>query len=395
MKICTLTLHLPFNYGNALQQFSLHKYLLEKGYDAEVLSHWFCENEDEILLFHNRLGKNPFKWIRFLVQCLMFNGQLAQYRRESKIKKWLNNNIRWSVEQGANSKFPVEKLTHDVIIVGSDQVWNPVYQTSDFFLLGDFPEKIKKLAYAASFGSNDFPESKKEFYYDRLAKFNAISVRESSGVSIIKDMGLGSLQVCDPTLLHSRDEWIKILGLSSEIEEKKELMIYFVTPDYKGLWKEAIRIARESGKKVHVYAFIWSNWTDCRWRPGRQAIRRCLTNCYVRLMLFFSGVRLHFSSDPTDFVKRIATCEGVITDSFHGMMFATIFEKKCNVVIGEHPERQQMSARLKDFARDYGNQEIFTEKMNLSALRKLNINDNLKQLILNSKQWIVTNIKIR
>ncbi len=392
-KIGTLTLHLPFNYGNALQQFSLHKYLLEQGYKTEILSHWFIEGEDEIRYFHNRLGKNPFRWIRFLIQCLMFNGQLSQYHRESKIIKWLRNNISWSSEEGANSNFPVERLTHDIIIVGSDQVWNPAYETSNFFLLGAFPERIRKLAYAASFGSDVFPESKKRFYFDRLAKFNAISMRESSGVSILKEMGVDALLVCDPTLLHSKEEWGKLLGLSSETKEKDELMMYFVTPDYKGLWKEAIRIARESGKRVHAYAFVWSHWSDCRWRPGRQAIRRCLTNCYIRLMLYFAGVRLHFSADPTDFVKRIASCKGLITDSFHGMMFATIFNKKCNVVIGEHPERQQMSARLRDFARDYGNPEIFSAKPDLRAMKQLKISSKLADLINYSKKWLLKQLQ--
>ena len=40
MKIGTLTLHLPFNYGNALQMFSQHCYLLEQGYDVGNGSNW-------------------------------------------------------------------------------------------------------------------------------------------------------------------------------------------------------------------------------------------------------------------------------------------------------------------------------------------------------------------
>ncbi len=388
MRIATLTLHLPFNYGNALQMFSLHHYLREQGVDTEILSHWFFENRKEILYYHNILGHSLRQWLKFLFQCLLLNGQWIQYRREAKIKCWLETKICWSKAQGAHSRFPTEDLKYDAIIVGSDQVWNPVYKSSDFFLLGDFPDRIRKIAYAASLGGNVFPPERREFFSRHLLNFAAISVRESSAVEILHGMNIPATLVCDPTLLHTREEWCKLLGIPSNIKPKNELMMYFVTPDYRTMWKDACRVARESHQRVHVYAFVWSHFTDCRWRPFRNAAKTFIRNAYIRLRLFLSGVRLHFSADPTEFVRRIASTEGLITDSFHGVMFATIFGKKCNVVIGTHPERQQMSARLRDFLRDLSDPEIVTERPAATAMRQLSITPKLSSFIERSKKWL-------
>ena len=70
------------------------------------------------------------------------------------------------------------------------------------------------------------------------------------------------------------------------------------------------------------------------------------------------------------------------------MMFATIFGKKCNVIIGEHEERQQMSARLRNFTKDFGRPEILTAKPDVSAMRELSVTPKLQALVDFSKRWL-------
>ena len=366
MKIGTLTLHLPFNYGNALQMFSLHKYLLEQGYDAEILSHWFCKNQNEIWKWHNFTNKSWKNKIRFYLTCCTWTGAFCQYLREKKFRKWHESMIRWSKEEGAESVFPADKIPHDIVISGSDQIWNPKYKTSEFFLLPDFPERIKKIAYAASLGSDVFPSEKREFYTKNLARFFAVSVRESSAVDILKrECGCDSTLVADPTLLHTRDEWCKLLGVKVPDREKDFYMLYSVAPDGVAHWRDLIRLARRVGKKIHVYVFS-------------------ATGVYVNLR---HPVQTMFIAVQTRDAKY------VVTDSFHGMMFATIFGKKCNVMIGEHEERQQMSARLRNFTNDFGVPEILTTTFDPVAMRRLDITPKLQELIANSKVWLKHSIE--
>ena len=389
MKIGTLTLHLPFNYGNALQMFSLHKYLLEQGYDAEVLSHWYFKNKDEVLGLHNK-ARQIKGFLKLLVDLAFVPGVACQYWRERKLAKWLDCNIRWSKESGATGEFDPEKLPHDIVIVGSDQIWNPIHETSKFFLLTDFPERIKKIAYAASMGTDKFINSEVGWFSNALRHFSAISVREKSAVEVCENMlAQKATLVCDPTLLHTKEQWTELLGVRLKSRPTDDLVVYLVTPDYKSKWRDIIRVAKESGRKVHFFAFQWSQWMpQFSLRHPFKGFAQLISSVAKRLIMFFAGVRLHLSATPSEFVQYIANSSGLLTDSFHGMMFATIFEKKCNVVIGAHSERQQMSARLRNFTEDFGDPTILTPTFDIKAMRKLGITTKLQELISFSKIWL-------
>lgn len=389
MKVGTLTLHLPFNYGNALQMLSLHRHLLEQGHDAEVLDHWYFPKRAEVLCLHQR-ARTPKGLAHVLLDLLTFGGTFCQYRREAKLDAWLKANFRWSAETGATGEFDPARLPHDVVVVGSDQVWNPIHRTSDFFLLPDFPPRIRKVAYAASLGTDSFPPERQAFFAANLKRFAAVGVRESSAVRILREVAdVPATLVCDPTLLHTADEWRGLLGIRPPAAVSSDLVFYFVTPDYRAHWREVVRLARSSGRRVHWFCFQWSQWLpsfDVR-HPLR-SLKLSAGNALRRLLLFRAGVRLHFAATPSEFVACLDRSEGLVTDSFHGLMFATIFGKTCNVVVGDHAERRQMSARLRDFIADFGNPEIMTGTPSFEAMRKVSITPPLQALVARSKEWL-------
>ncbi len=384
MKIATLTIHLPFNYGNALQMLSLHRYLREQGYDAEVLSCWFRENQDEVWHWHNFISKSFGNKVRFLAYCCTWTGKFCQYRRESKLRVWREKMIRWSSQTGCMANFPSKSLPHDVVIVGSDQVWNPV-SFMPFYFLGDFPDSIRKIAYGASLGGDAFPAEKVDFYRSHLQRFSSISMREGSAVRILSDrFGLASTLVADPTLLHTREEWCQMLGIRRLKSPARYNMLYSVTPDGEIHWRKIARLARSTRCKLHVYAYHGTDIAVKLHRPFAVTLKTIAK----RIILFVSGVRLHFTATPTEFVQRLANCNGLFTDSFHGLMFATIFERKCNVQIGAHGQRKQMAARLRDFISDYGFPGVLTEEYSPEALTPVSITPRLSQLVSDSKAWL-------
>ena len=388
MKIGILTLHLPFNYGNALQQFSLFHYLVEQGYETEMLSHWYAKDRKEISFWHQCLHGSFVQRVKFFFHCCTWSGVFTAFRREAKVLAWMDSNFTWSKETGYADHFPSESLSHDVVIVGSDQVWNPIHHTSKFFLLHTFPDSIRKIAYAASLGSDRFPEAEKVFFGRALQRFEALSVREASAKKILEqNFDVEATLVCDPTLLHSREEWIRLLGLreTNSTARRRGYMLYLVTPEAAAMWRSVRRLAKQLKAPLHVYCFVGTT-ALLNWR--RHPVRQLVSTLAKRVLLFTAGVRLHFTATPTDFVQSVMDCEGLFTDSFHGMMFATLFGKKCNVVIGEHPERQQMSARLRNFVADFGNPEIVTPMFAPDALRPLAISKKLQELIDTSKKWL-------
>ena len=96
----------------------------------------------------------------------------------------------------------------DVFLVGSDQVWRPCYspKLSNYFLdfCDDLHLKSKRVAYAASFGvdEKEFTEEEVAICRPLAKRFDAMSVREDSGVELLRDyFNVDSEVVLDPTLL--------------------------------------------------------------------------------------------------------------------------------------------------------------------------------------------------
>lgn len=112
----------------------------------------------------------------------------------------------------------MDRLGLDAIIVGSDQVWRPDYSSCqpNYFL--DFlpkDSKIRRISNAASFGGDNWDWSTE--LTARCAKllqlFDAVSVREASGVRLCKEhFNVGAVNVLDPTMLLDPEDYIAIIG---------------------------------------------------------------------------------------------------------------------------------------------------------------------------------------
>lgn len=184
MKIGILTLPLHFNYGGILQAYALQTILENMGHEVVVFNKKYSESsKSRIKRFFgvNRYKKDIHNFI---------------------IKK-INN--RW-IEDFSN----LNNDDYDAIVVGSDQVWRCEYFSvlsnnfSNAFLSFTKNWKIKRLSYAASFGVDNWSEDKDSTNEIRalLNDFDAVSVREQSGVEICKEIfGINSLLVVDPTML--------------------------------------------------------------------------------------------------------------------------------------------------------------------------------------------------
>ena len=180
----------------------------------------------------------------------------------------------------------------DVFLTGSDQVWNA---------LGDgtvdgafFWEGVKRLpgrriiSYAASFGCDAVTSGYEQKVGELLAHYDAISVREDSGVSIVESYGYAARQVLDPTLLLKGDEWAK-LSSDSKVPSRPYVLVYNLHPDSKMLDYVSQKAAGSGFEIVSVCPTF-------RRRIGRHVILPTLPE--------FLGLFLN------------AAC--VYTDSFHG-----------------------------------------------------------------------------
>ncbi len=198
-KIATLTFHWATNYGAVLQAYALQKYLINQGYQTEIINYvpW------RVTLIQ-RIG-----WIK--------NKSSEMFIREKKLENFRKEYLKRTKKVGFNKYLKQFSDTYDFILCGSDQIWNESFTlrgegkpTLAYFL--EFAgENTKRIAYAVSFGSEMLSREYKACVSTEFNRFIAISTREISGKKICHELGKDVCMVCDPTLLLPKAEYIKLI----------------------------------------------------------------------------------------------------------------------------------------------------------------------------------------
>lgn len=321
MKIGILTFVKCDNYGAELQAFALQKKLNLLGYDAEVVD---LEKETGVLegswntyrdAVKNRyrqfgLLKGTLKLLELirdkwaLRQSIRANAEKIAERHQI-FERFFNDYIRHSSQfYTLDEVRAADRLPYDVLIAGSDQIWN--YRQTNyldvFFLMMADRWKAKKIAYAASFSVSSIPEDKQAMYRRYLDNLDVISVRESTGVNIVKACsGRMASLVLDPTLLFNREEWIRFVGIDDYLPEDKRYVVIYTLSGSHYIYALAKKIAHKLGVEV------------------------------INIRLGFNHVKgdegiIHITdAGPREFVTIFSHAAYVITDSFHGTAFSINF----------------------------------------------------------------------
>ena len=197
----------------------------------------------------------------------------------------------------------------DTFIVPSDQLWNALFAEKDLFALGYVANNKKKISYATSFGCDPHnwqeDERAREMFF--LSQFDAVSVREDSGIKILEEnFGVrGAEQTLDPVLLHDAN-----------------------------FYRELCKTSQYSGKKCGIAAFILDPNEEkeqyIRW-AGEELGLESTQICDVPIgsgnaMPWDLPVERNIQIE--DWLAVIQNSEFVITDSFHGVCLAIVFQKR-------------------------------------------------------------------
>lgn len=307
-KVAILThYHNTTNYGGALQAYALCKVVDGMGYHSEQVD-IDCFAECKNLYYKPPKWKEKLFFIRPLFRALK--------RLKPNRQKKLRNRLKAAFQQFNNEEIPHSKLQYDknniaesikeydIFVVGSDQVWNPIWYFEPFFLTF-VPDCIPKFSYAASISQNVLSKEVKQIYAKNLKDFQAISVRESSAKTLLEDVvSIEVEHVLDPTLLLSREEW-DFIANKRQISQRY-LFCYFLGNDTK------IRALAESFAKKQGLLLVNVKHATAQ---------------YHKTDLFFGDVKLEAPS-PKDFLSLIKNAEYVFTDSFHATVFSLIYNKQ-------------------------------------------------------------------
>ena len=223
---------------------------------------------------------------------------------------------------------------YDAYVVGSDQVWRPRYNAFLTSMFLDFAkeEKAKRIAYAASFGTDQWEYSPEmtAICAPLAQKFDFVSVREDSGVRLCKDyLGVDAVHVLDPTLLLKKEDYISLITAEQEPQSSGTLFNYILDPDAD---KTAFinKVAKEKG--LQAFQVLPKCQTETR---TKEDVKNRIEDC------IFPGV--------TTWLRAFMDAEMTIVDSFHGMVFSIIFNKPFWVIGNAHRGMSRFTSLLKVF----------------------------------------------
>lgn len=199
MKIGILTFHFATNYGAILQAFCLQEYLTELGHDVTIIN--YKPHIYEFSWLH--IAKHPRAWFRI-------SRILMNKKKDAILQPFREQYLNLSKKYSFVKDFGTDLHEFDVLISGSDQVLNPDFtlhgedgNVSPAYWLGIGKEHAIRIGYAVSFGCEKYPIEASHMVSQWVCSFNAIGVREKTGLSILEQIGYKGYNdiVPDPTLL--------------------------------------------------------------------------------------------------------------------------------------------------------------------------------------------------
>lgn len=307
MKIGILTQALLYNYGCLLQNYALQTILKRNGHEVETLD-WDPLSRNNAFQRLNVLIRNYFLYSIGRIKRTILQQQKENAKQGIRLVEFINKYISRTQPLKSAKAFSYYHIQHpkEAYIVGSDQTWRPAYNPllEQMFLQFTKNDTVKRIAYATSFGV-DFWEydEKQTTVCSKLAKkFDLITVRESSGISLCKEyLGVEATHVLDPTMLLQREDYIRLVENEHEVKSEGNLFYYVFnkTP-------EVLSVINGIAQREDLTPFT-VNQED---NEGNDSF----------------NTKKPFSS-VTKWLRGFMDAKLVIIDSFHGMVFSIIFNK--------------------------------------------------------------------
>lgn len=296
MRIGIVTFHAAINYGAALQVFALTQFLKQQGHQPGIIN--YCPTRDLQGKFRHR----------FSVFGLFPSDYLNAYKGWV-FRKFQKTHLPVQGEMMTESEPLRELAAYDAYICGSDQIWNEKLTGGSLdpaYFLTFAPPNVPRIAYAGSTGSGGFENETDAARW--LKGLSAISVREAALKATVERLsGKPAAHVVDPTLLPV--DYAPFRGAAG-----REYILLYALQASRHIYENARKLQKLTGLPIINLGTHVNPWKH----PGRQVC-----------------------GSPASYLKLFANASWVITNSFHGTVFSTIFERpffSCSLV-------QHMKAR--------------------------------------------------
>lgn len=314
------------NFGSVLQVYALCDAVKKLGYEAEVV--WQSGNMSQNYdLRPNKVFKTALKLLCHptllwsTVKTIMeVKGNVIE---EGKIKKF-DDFVAKNFNQTFYDPSEIERVAasdkYDKFICGSDQIWCTTTLYPDPMMYLRFAPQEKRIAYAPSLGRNYIPNYNKRILKKYIKDVPCVSVREDEGHRLIKELtGRDVAVVADPTLLMRNNEWDRLK--EDILLPEKYVLCYFLDEPAVDTKRAICKYAHEKNLDI---VFLG--------RLGK---------------IKFPSDRIYQpTAGPGEFLTSISKAEMVITDSYHGMLFAINYHRNFWSVERAYSQFDQSSRQL-------------------------------------------------
>ena len=354
MKIGILTFHRAHNYGAVLQCYALQQYLIQEGHDVYVIDYnnkqlWegynWRDRERERVILKSGI-KLPIRLYRYL-DC-----RKRQIVRYYKFKYFQEHVIRLAELK------TITESPYDLILIGSDQVWNPsITHGFDSYYWGLFerPSTTKVATYAASLRAF-WEEDQYEYIYNALKKLDGISAREASVGRYVNGLfpDLNVLCVPDPVMLLSPMRWKK---LAKTPTINVPYVFFYQAETSETVYQVALEIALHHGLPLFVLsADQWAvNSKECH------------------------------SASPQEFLGWILNAKLVVTSSFHALVFCILFQKDFYAVNMNRGQDERLKNVISMFGLD---DRLIDNSTQCKTLKPFSVNEQLRLMTEKAHEYI-------
>ncbi|WP_158232500.1 polysaccharide pyruvyl transferase family protein [Sporosarcina sp. P13] len=378
-KVAIITLNGYFNYGNRLQNFALQEIIKQQGYDVETILH----HEAPLITNENKMIRNikricRLKNINLKELKMKVSNKVSAKKRnfavQSRIpefKDFTQKYIKETTEIISSDDIPEGlESKYDYFVVGSDQVWNPNYQSHEKILPAieylTFAPKEKRLSYAASFGINKIPSNYIPRVKNGLNGMKSILVREQVGAEIVQELtGRKAHLVLDPTMLLTRERWLSIAEPNKNKPAKEFILTYFLGE----MSSKTTDLINSISKKYNFEIIHLENYKDID----------------------------QYKANPSNFIDYINSASIFLTDSFHGVVFSIVLETPF-IVFKRKEIGPSMYSRIETLLRTFNLEsrqlELIREKpseimsLDFSEIREILVEERNKSLLLLKQSFI-------
>lgn len=323
MKIGIITFHAAFNYGSMLQAWALQTYLESKGHEVQIVNY---RSRLQRLTYHKPLDfHNVENSLSSCKRLLLYPSSIKPLN-----KKWhlfddfLHHELHLTKEYHTVKELEQAQFDFDILICGSDQIWNTNAPDSGEAYYGNW-FKGKKISYAASFGAE--PQKQNiAFHRANINGFHAISVREKEAVDYLHNtFDIKSEVVCDPTMLLSGNDYSTILNEKPLVDHE---YIFYYSPVHtnRRYFDIVYKISKEYNLPVVCDRAYYNN-----------EIKGYKT--FVK----------YPEIGPKEFLNLIKNANFVVGSSFHLIVFSILFQKHFFCIDGDRDRRTNNILSICDF----------------------------------------------